>query len=213
MSRPFYPGLDMSGPDDRLHAPATERNGGPILDVLRRYCLSGMRVLEIASGPGQHAARFAEALPETAWQPSDPDRRMQASQAAWTGSLPNVAAPLDVDVLTDQWWNAVKDPVDLVLCINMLHCTVRATVDGLCAGSGALLPAGGALLVYGPFTFNGEHSARSNRNFDAMLRQQNPSWGVRDVNDIAHAAHGHGLRFEEAIEMPSNNHILVLRRV
>ncbi len=211
MSRPFYPGLDTAGPDDRLHAPAADRNGGPILDVLRRHCREGMRVLEIAGGPGQHVARFAAALPGIVWQPSDPDERMRASQVAWAGSLANVAQPLDLDVLAEGWQDAVEEPVGLVLCINMLHCTVRATVDGLCAGAGTLLNSGDCLLIYGPFTFNGEHNARNNRSFDTMLRQQNPLWGLRDVNDIADTSHRHGLDFESATEMPSNNHFLVLR--
>ena len=45
-----------------------------------------------------------------------------------------------------------------------------------------------------------------------LLRQQNALWGVRDLNDIAAAGHDHGLAFERSIEMPANNHILVLRR-
>ena len=212
MTSPFYPGLSSAERDDRLHAPAADRNCGPILDVLPRYCGSGTRVLEIASGPGQHVSRFATVLPDVHWQPSDPDGRMRASEAAWAESLPNVAPPLALDVLDEAWWDQLDGGFGLVLCINMLHCTERTTVEGLAAGAGHLLPPGGHLLIYGPFTFNGEFGARSNRSFDAMLRQQHPGWGLRDVNDVADTAHGHGLEFEHAIAMPSNNHMLVLSR-
>ncbi len=212
MTSPFYPGLSVAGRDDRLHAPAADRNCGPILDVLQRYCAGGTHVLEVASGPGQHVARFATVLHDVHWQPSDPDERMRASEAAWTESLPNVALPRALDVLDDAWWNQFDGEFGLVLCINMLHCTERTTVEGLAAGAGRLLATGGHLLIYGPFTFNGEFGARSNRSFDAMLRQQNPGWGLRDVNDIAATAHGHGLEFEHAIAMPSNNHMLVFSR-
>ncbi len=212
MTRPFYPGLSSAGRDDRLHAPAADRNCEPILDVLQRYCASGTQVLEVASGPGQHVARFAASLPDVHWQPSDPDERMRASEAAWTASLPNVATPLALDVLDEAWWDRPDGEFGVVLCINMLHCTERSTVEGLAAGAGRLLPPGGHLLIYGPFTFNGEFGARSNRSFDAMLRQQHPGWGLRDVNDIAATAHGHGLEFEHAATMPSNNHMLVFSR-
>ena len=198
--------------DDRLHAPAAERNCGPILDALKAYCAAGTRVLEIASGPGQHVSHFAAALPGVHWQPSDPEERMRASQSAWTASLPNVATPLALDVLETSWWVRLEGRVGLVLCINMLHCTERGTAEGLVAGAGHVLTPDGHLLIYGPFTFNAEFGADSNKKFDAMLRQHNSAWGLRDANDIAAAAHPHGLDLARVLAMPSNNHMLVLSR-
>jgi len=198
--------------DDRLHAPAAQRNGEAILEALRGFHRPGLHVLEIASGPGQHAALFAEAMPDITWQPSDPDEHMRASEAAWTGDFENVRRPLDLDVTRDGWWSAVRGRVDLMLSINMLHCTPRATIGGLVAGAGALLGGGDPLLIYGPFMFNGLHSADSNKNFDRMLRQQNAEWGVRDLNDVAAAGQDHGMVLDTYLEMPANNHILVLRR-
>ena len=205
-------GAAAAARDDRLHAPAAARNGEAILDELRPFCRAGMRVLEIASGPGQHAAMFAQALPGLVWQPSDPDSRMRASEAAWGDGFDNMARPLDLDVTDGAWWEAVADPIDLIISINMLHCAAREAIGGLMAGAGALLDPGGALLLYGPFSFNGVHGAAGNRNFDRMLRRRNPSWGVRDLNDIAAAGHRRGMAFERSIAMPANNHVLVLRR-
>jgi len=50
---------------------SSERNRGPILEVLKRVFSSARFVLEIGSGTGQHAAYFAPELPHLVWQASD----------------------------------------------------------------------------------------------------------------------------------------------
>src|SRR5262245_35239304 len=56
-----HPGDPMT--DARMFAPATQRNRDVILDVLREALPKSGIVLEIASGSGEHAVHFAQALP------------------------------------------------------------------------------------------------------------------------------------------------------
>ena len=85
---------------------AAERNRRPILEVLRRILPDTGRILEIASGTGQHVVAFAEAYPELNWCPSDPDPSARASIAAWVQDSGggNVAAPTNIDVTEPGWF-------------------------------------------------------------------------------------------------------------
>src|SRR4026207_2577476 len=85
--------------------PTAERNKGPILEVLARVLPRRGLVLEIASGTGQHVVHFARALPDVAWQPSDPDAELRASIALRVGEegLANINGPIDLDVTRQPW--------------------------------------------------------------------------------------------------------------
>ncbi|QCO15273.1 DUF938 domain-containing protein [Azospirillum brasilense] len=202
--------FDPLHPEDfRRHAPATERNRAPILEVLRRVLPPQGLVLEVASGTGQHAVAFAAALPAVTWQPSDPDPGLRDSVRSWaaTAALPNLRDPLDLDAAAPDW---PVEAADAVVCINMIHIAPWEAALGLFAGAARLLPMGGPLLLYGPFTRGGRHSAPSNAAFDADLKARNPAWGVRDLDAVEGAAAGFALA--EVVEMPANNLTVVLRR-
>ncbi|MCW2238292.1 class I SAM-dependent methyltransferase [Azospirillum canadense] len=206
----FDPLNPRNPPDDaRKHAPATERNRGPILEVLRRVLPPQGLVLEVASGTGQHAVAFAQALPGLIWQPSDPDPDLRASTRAWAVSVgvPNLRDPLDLNAAAADW---PIDRADAVVCINMIHIAPWTAALGLFAGAARLLPAGAPLLLYGPFRRDGGHTAPSNAEFDASLKARNPAWGVRDLGEVGRAATGFTL--SEVVEMPANNLTVLLRR-
>ena len=63
-------------------APAAARNCKPILLALRDCLPRSARVLEIASGTGEHAVWFSGALSELTWQPTDRDPEALRSIAA-----------------------------------------------------------------------------------------------------------------------------------
>jgi hypothetical protein len=195
----------------KRYAPATARNRGPILEVLRAVLPQGGTVLEIASGSGEHAVYFARALPELVWQPSDPDPAARASIAAWSAEagLANLRAPLALDVRRDGL--AMPDLV-AVVAINMVHIAPWSATEGLLAGTAAALPAGGVLYLYGPYLRAGHPTTASNAAFDAELRAQDQSWGIRSLDAVTAAATDAGLHLDRVVEMPANNLSVVYRR-
>ncbi len=192
-------------------SPSAMRNREPILAVLRNVLPERGTVLEIASGTGEHVLHFAAALPSLVFQPSDASAAALESVAAHLRETPlgNVRAPVRVDV-TEQDWSVQH--ADAVLCCNMIHIAPWQACEGLMRGAGRVLGLGAPLVTYGPYRFHGEFTAPSNADFDASLRQRDPSWGVRDVDDIFACAEASGLSHERTVVMPANNHMLVFRR-
>jgi SAM-dependent methyltransferase len=193
-------------------APAASRNREPILRVLRDCLPPKARVLEIASGTGEHAVWFCTALPALTWQPTDQDQAALDSIAAWrdTSGLANLLPPLRLDA-SAQTWPVIQ--ADAIIAINMVHIAPWTTTRGLIAGAGRILTSGGLLILYGPFREAGLHTAPTNAAFDANLRARNPSWGIRDLDEITMLARRHGLNTPERIAMPANNLTVIFRRL
>jgi SAM-dependent methyltransferase len=123
---------------------------------------------------------------------------------------PNLLEPVKLDASDAVSWPA--ETFDAVVCINMIHIAPWAAAEGLMRGATAVLPAGGLLYLYGPYREGGEHTAPSNAAFDESLRARDPSWGVRDLEEVAALAERSGLAFEERIGMPANNLSLWFRK-
>lgn len=194
-------------------APATQRNREPILEVLARWLAKPARVLEVASGSGQHAVFFASRLPHLDWQPSEPEASGRASIEAWIADegARNVRAPIALDASREQW-PIERGQVDAIFNANMIHISPWPVALGLLAGAGRILPTGGLLFLYGPFKVGGEHTAPSNAAFDESLRSRDPRWGIRDLERVVESAAADGLEHVETNEMPANNKLLVFRR-
>jgi hypothetical protein len=193
--------------------PAPERNKQPILDVLARVLPASATVLEVASGSGQHAAFFAAQRPGWTWQPSDFDPENLISIRSWVdeAQLPNLRAPLRLDVLERDWSLGELAPSAL-FCANMIHIAPWACCLGLIDGASRHLPSGGRFVLYGPFTLAGQHTSESNITFDASLKARSPDWGVRDADEVAILCENAGLCLIERVAMPANNQALVFER-
>ncbi|CAN1513062.1 AdoMet_MTases domain containing protein [Caulobacteraceae bacterium] len=193
-------------------SPSSARNREPLLAVLRRWLPASGTVLEVASGLGEHAAWFAEALPGITWQPTDRNEealdmlRARRDQAG----LANLAPPLVLNAAEPDGWPL--DRADAIVCINMVHISPWAATQGLMVGAARVLPVGGALILYGPYIEDGVETAPSNLAFDADLKRRDPAWGLRDLADVAALAAEHGLSLAGRVAMPANNLCLLFRR-
>lgn len=196
------------------HAPATLRNREPIAAVLAQELPASGTVIEIAAGTGEHAVFFAQAFPALQWQPSDPSPEALASIAAYRDDYAgkNLAAPVLLDAAAPGDWPVAG--ADAIVCINMVHISPWAATEGLFAGAGRLLAAGGGpLILYGPYIEQGVETAPSNCDFDASLKARNPDWGLRPAEALDALAAQHGLARSARYALPANNIMLVYRTV
>jgi hypothetical protein len=195
-----------------LSSPSAERNKGPILEALRAILPDSGWALEVASGTGQHVVHFAAATPRLTWQPSEADPARRAAIAARLAAtpLPNVRAPLALDVCAEPW--PLAERVAAVIAINLIHIAPWPATEALVRGARHQLGGdAGFLALYGPFMEHGRHTAPSNAAFDQSLRAENPAWGVRDLDEVAAVAARHGFAAPQIIRMPANNLTVVFR--
>lgn len=198
-------------PENALHFPATRRNRDPISAILADVLPASGLVLEVASGSGEHIVHFSRLFPALTWQPSDPDPENLVSIRAWAEAQrpANLLPPLPIDASDER---LPLEGADAVICINMIHIAPWEAARGLMRNAARLLPAQGALYLYGPFMIDGLHTAPSNEAFDRQLRFQNEAWGVRDLQEVTAEARRHGLRPAGSFEMPANNLSVVFRK-
>jgi SAM-dependent methyltransferase len=204
---PWPIGEDRGG--GKRVAQSAERNRGPILEVLRRVLPASGLVLEIASGTGQHVVHFARALSGLEWQPTDIDPELRRSVQCWIRDeqLTNVRAPIALDVRQEKW---PIDRLDAIVCINMIHVAPWESTLALFAGarsSGAKI-----LFLYGPYRRFGAHTSPSNEQFDASLKANDPTWGIRDLEAVEQVAAGNGYSLLEVVAMPANNFSAIFER-
>ena len=188
-------------------AESCEINKHPILEVLKNVFAGRSRVLEIASGTGQHAVHFGRTLPHLTWQTSELAEN-HAGIRAWLAEaeLSNVLKPVALDV-DDASWPVTS--FDAIFNANTVHIISWPQVEALFAHISRVIEPGGCVCFYGPYNYNGEFTSASNARFDEWLKSRDPESGVRDFEAIDQLASSHGLILVNDIEMPINNRTLV----
>lgn len=200
--------------DGRRYSPSIARNRDAIADVFAREVPHDARILEIASGTGEHGVHICARLPELHWTYSDIDPISRVSQAAWRDHAGHdrLYGPLTLDVTEPAWDEPLTGRFNTVFCANMIHIAPFDAAKGLIRGVGALLRPGGHFLLYGPFA-RARAIAPSNAQFSEDLKRRDPSWGVRDLDhDLLPLAELAGLEPKSVIEMPANNLSVVFTR-
>lgn len=195
-------------PDGRRHAPSAARNAGPILAVLQQVMPPRGLLLELASGTGQHAAAFSQALPGLVWQPSDINPDNMASIRAWSAGTA-IRPPVLLDATRAGW--SADWPCDALLLVNLLHLIPAAAVETLLAEAGLALRPGGVGVIYGPFLRDGKATSDGDAAFDASLRAQDPAIGYKDLHWVTGQLAAAGLSVDLR-QMPANNLALILTK-
>lgn len=190
-------------------APSAERNKEPIVSVMRRELQAKDVVLEIGSGTGQHACYVGSAMPDIVWQPTELRENISAIES-WLDEykLSNVQVPVVLDV-NHHPWPVPQASADVCFTCNTFHIVSETSVVSVFKGCESVLGKSGKLMVYGPFTIDGEHVSPSNEEFDQWLHDSDPNSGVRDLTELDNIAHTFGFAPSRRIEMPANNFMVV----
>jgi len=198
--------------DHRLFYPATSRNRTYIRDILQDVLPAHGEVLEIASGSGEHITYFAQQFPTLYWTPTDIEEEALDSIRAWQTylGLTTLRSPRFLDI-TQPSLDLGK--FDALLCINMIHISPWAATLGVLSLAEQHLKTGGLLYLYGPYRQKTVKTAASNEAFDRRLKEMNPDFGLRSLEDICALAEQKNLRLERVLDMPANNLSVIFNRI
>ncbi|MEO3415188.1 DUF938 domain-containing protein [Roseovarius sp. CAU 1744] len=194
--------------DDRLYAPAAERNARAITDVLSSCAPRAGRALEIASGTGQHVAGFAAAMPQLLWQPTEIDAERRNSIDSWSRGAENILPAQHLDA-TRPGWSADHAGMTLIVVVNLLHLISSGQTRQLIAEATHALLSAGRLVIYGPFLRDGRATSEGDARFHASLRAADPEIGYKDVEQVRQWLADTGMRMVDTIDMPANNLTLI----
>jgi hypothetical protein len=98
---------------------------------------------------------------------------------------------------------------DAIYCANMLHIAPWPTCAALMQGAARHLTPDGLLITYGPYLEAGVPTSPGNLAFDQDLRQRNPDWGIRPLEEVSREAALAGLELQDRHAMPAHNLLLV----
>ncbi len=197
---------------EKPYSAASERNQGPILEVLLKHIhLTDRRVLEIGSGTGQHAIHFAPHFPQVEWFPTDlSDKMLGLNMNLKDARTQNIQKPQRLDVSKDDF---PKLKFDVVFTANTLHIMNWKDCKSFMKLLGHRLRENSRAIFYGPFKYKGEFSSDSDAQFDLMIKERDPLSGIRSFEDIFSNMTKNGFELIADYEMPANNRTLVFNRL
>ena len=195
----------------RLFSPTAARNKAPIGEVISTYLPKGAKVLEIASGTGEHGAYMCGIRPDIIWQPSDPNAESRISQDDWAQDCRGRMLPsLEIDTTAADWTEGLSR-FEVIYCANMIHIAPWEAALGLVQGASKLLNKGATSILYGPF-LEGDETSESNLQFNVSLKSRNASWGVRNLDAVKHIFSEAGFTHEARFVMPKENRTLIFTK-
>ena len=192
------------------HSPSADRNKQAILEALQSLLAGDERILEIGSGTGQHACHIGSAMTNIVWQPTELAENLTGIKR-WVedAGCTNVLNPIALDLTSI---DTTLKGFDVCFSANTLHIVSWQLVQALFKYAASAVDESGKLIIYGPFTVDGQHNSEGNRLFDEQLRTSDPHSGIRDLNDLNQLASVHGFRSASVVEMPANNKLLCWQR-
>ncbi|XP_059050888.1 UPF0585 protein CG18661 [Achroia grisella] len=215
--------LNESIKGEKLIYPAATRNKEPILQVLKRFIncdtdkvedLSPL-FLEIASGSGQHLFHFAPHFPGVKFQPSEIEENLFGSITYYAKTCPtkNMLNPILLDIRQKlNYYGIEHNSIDYMYSANMIHISPYECTIGLFENAGQYLKSDALMITYGPYSKDGVITPQSNIEFNASLKSRDPSWGIRDINDLIKLGEENSLCLIDTVEMPANNKTLVWKK-
>lgn len=198
----------------KMNYPSADRNKIHILEVLKKHLKTDGqgKVLELASGTGQHCSYFGTHFPNLEFQPSDIESSLFDSITAYADDTPtkNIRHPVKLDVSASniEDWN-LNEIFDYIICVNLIHVSPIECSIGLFRNGSKIMKPGGLIITYGAYAYKGVIEPQSNIDFDRSIRSQQPNWGLRDIIDLEKIAHEYGIVLKHKYDMPSNNKCLV----
>lgn len=194
----------------KLHAPSAARNIEPILRAITPFVPQSGRALEIASGTGEHIARYAAAFQSLQWQSADIEPARLASIDAWGAGLPNLLPAKHLDA-SQLGWAGNWPPQDLILFSNLLHLISEAEATTVLTEAAQALAMGGVFLIYGPFMRGANFASAGDQHFHESLQAQDADIGYKSVQWVQSTLRDAGLHPEPPIDMPANNLMLIAK--
>ena len=197
----------------KLYSDSAARNAPYISELLFEYLPDKGKVLELASGTGQHCIYFSEKFSNLEWQPSDIDKKRLDSIEAYRQEITqaNIKRPLLIDATVEKWDTQINN-YDAIIAINILHLISFKEMKNLVRGSSSALKSNGHLIVYGPFMRGSELTSDEDIKFHSSLVECDPEIGYKDDFDILDEIEANNLCPEAIIEMPANNLMFVAKK-